>query len=610
MTDLPKDPVCGMPVDPRTGCSAQVDGHVIYFCSNFCRQEFFRRPGGQPSLVHEAPPNRRIAYFSMEVAVDPRMPTYAGGLGVLAGDTLRSYADLGVPVAGVTLLWRAGYFEQHLDGRGEQTERPESWAPERLLTELPSRVSVEIEGRRVTVRVFRHEIIGAGGYVVPVLLLDTDVAENTPDDRRLTDALYSGDERHRLAQEIVLGIGGVRALRAAGKDRIAMFHLNEGHAALAALELLRERHAETDAQWDFDGVRERCVFTTHTPVPAGHDQFDWGLVRRVLGEPVPESIFTMLAGRERMNMTLLAWNLSHYVNGVARKHAEVSEHLFPGHDIRHVTNGVHSVTWTCEPFRDLFDRHVPEWRDDPAMLRKTMCIPPEQIWEAHARAKAALLELVRERTGRAFGPERLTVGFARRATAYKRPDLVFRDLARLRALGRGKVQFVFAGKAHPNDGDGKELIRHVFAAGRELGDDVPVTYLDGYDVELAKKLIAGVDLWLNTPLPPLEASGTSGMKAAHNGVPSLSVLDGWWLEGCIEGVTGWSIGPARTRGAPDGGSEEDAGTLYEKLEKTILPTFYGERPRWISVMQHSIALNASFFNTHRMVQQYVTNAYL
>ncbi len=630
MADLPKDPVCGMPVDPKTACSARLDGHVVYFCSNFCRQEFFRRPGGEHSIVHEAGPNRRIAYFSMEVAIDPRMPTYAGGLGVLAGDTLHSCADLRVPVVGVTLLWRGGAFLADPPARGGGTERPASWTPERLLTELPTRVLVEIERRRVTVRIFKHEIIGASGYVIPILLLDTDVAENTPDDRRLADALYSGDERHRLAQEIVLGIGGIRALTASGYDRVAMFHLNEGHAALAALELLRERHGAKDEgtssphatqseasagahspeKWDFDGVRARCVFTTHTPVPAGHDQFDWGLVGRLLGEPIPQPIFTMLAGRERMNMTLLASNLSHYVNGVARKHREISEHLFPGHDIRHITNGVHSTTWTCEPFRVLFDGHVPEWRDDPAMLRKVMSIPAEQIWEAHTKTKSALFGFIREKTGRTFEPDRLTLGFARRATAYKRPDLLFQDLGRLRALGKDKLQIVFAGKAHPQDGDGKGLIRRVVAAASELGTDIPVVYLENYEIELAKKLIAGVDLWLNTPLPPLEASGTSGMKAAHNGVPSLSILDGWWLEGCIEGVTGWSIGPAHSRSGGDDGTKEDVRSLYEKLERTVIPMFYGDRPHWISIMQHAVALNASFFNTHRMVQQYVTNAYL
>lgn len=618
MVPLPIDPICGMPVEPANAVTARLDGNVVYFCSNFCRQEFFRRPNEPGTPIHEARTHRRIAYFSMEIAIDSRMPTYSGGLGVLAGDHLRSCADLGIPIVGLTLLWRKGYFAQSLDALGQQSERAERWEPERLLTELPTRISVAIAGEEVVIRLFKYEIIGAGGCVVPVLLLDTDLPENAGDSRLLTDALYSGDDRHRLSQEIVLGVGGVRALAAAGYDQVAMYHLNEGHAALGALELLRRRHAALAEaahgnpaldKWAFDEVRERCVFTTHTPVPAGHDRFEWPLVKSLLGEWIPEPIFTMLAGSERLNMTLLATNLSHYVNGVARKHREVSEHLFPGHDIRHITNGVHSATWTSPSFRALFDSHVPEWRDDPAMLRKVMSIPPEQIWSAHAKAKSELLERVRSRRGVAFDESRLTLGFARRATAYKRTDLLFHDLERLRNIGKDKLQIVFAGKAHPNDDEGKALIVKVVAAAQALGMDVPLVYLENYDVELAKTLIAGVDLWLNTPLPPLEASGTSGMKAAHNGVPSLSVLDGWWLEGCIEGVTGWAIGDARTAGGEDR-TDRDANDLYDKLERVILPMYRGDRGRWTSVMTHAIALNASFFNTHRMVQQYVTNAYL
>jgi starch phosphorylase len=537
----------------------------------------------------------RVAYFSMEIAIDTRMPTYAGGLGVLAGDMLRSCADLEVPVVAVTLLWRKGYFHQTLDARGNQSEAAAEWEPERFLTELPLRVTVEIEGRKVGLRVFERQMIGTSGYVVPVLLLDTDVDGNAPEDRRLADALYGGDERHRLAQEIVLGIGGVRALDALGYAP-RMLHLNEGHAALAAVELVRELHKEGEP-WPIDEARKRCVFTTHTPVPAAHDQFDWDLAMRMLGETLPRDVFESLAGHEKMNMTQLASSLSHYVNGVARRQAELA-------DIRHITNGVHSASWTSEPFRELFDRHVPEWREDPAMLRKAISIPAPQIWDAHVAAKDALLAVVRDRTGRTLRRDALTLGFARRATAYKRTDLIFEDTERLRAIGKQwDLQLVFAGKAHPNDAEGKALIRHVFEASRALADDVTVVYLPNYEVDLARVLVAGVDVWLNTPLPPLEASGTSGMKAAHNGVPSLSVLDGWWLEGCVDGITGWAVGGP-------GGVDDGSRALYVKLDEVVAPMFYEDRARFITVMQHAIALNASFFNTHRMVQQYVTNAYM
>ena len=601
------DPICGMPVDPRTALSARTNGDEAYFCSELCRRELLRRPPDARALVGAARAARRFAYLSMEIAIHPRIPTYAGGLGVLAGDMLRSFADLRVPTVGVTLLYRKGYFEQSLDAAGTQRDAAASWSPEQILVERPERAAVRIEGRTVHLRIYELEIIGASGYVVPVLFLDTDLPENDCDDRGITGQLYGGDARYRLAQEIVLGMGGVRALRAAGYVGVRQYHMNEGHAALAAVELLCQAGPAPGGAFDFARMREQCVFTTHTPVAAGHDAFEWDLVRRVLGEPIPFDVMSMLAGRDRLDMTLLALDASHFVNGVARRHREVSEAMYPYAEIRQVTNGVHSVTWTCDSFRALFDECVPEWRESPAMLRRILGVAPEPIWRAHMDAKTRLLDAVRARTGRSLAPDILTVGFGRRATGYKRADLVFRDLERLRGIGRGRLQFVFGGKAHPRDGEGNDAIARVTSMARALGDDVPVVYLANYDLELAKDFVAGSDVWLNTPRRPLEASGTSGMKAAHNGVPSLSVLDGWWLEGCIEGTTGWSIGPQHMRAGSD---VEDAADLYGKLEDLVMPTFYEHRERWIDVMRHAIALNASFFNTHRVVQQYVTSAYV
>jgi starch phosphorylase len=605
-----QDPICGMPVRPDSPFAAEHGGRTFRFCSTLCRDAFLRDPtrvlsASPAGLV--APDERTIAYFSMEIALDPRIPTYSGGLGVLAGDTLRSCADLGLPLVGVTLLHREGYLRQRLDERGNQIDEPDPWPVADLVQPLAPTVTVEIEGRGVRVRAFRYEIVGRSGHVVPVLLLDTALVENTADDRALAGRLYGGDERYRLAQEIVLGIGGVRLLRAAGYDKLRRYHLNEGHAAFAPLELVRAENATRPApDWRFDDVRARCLFTTHTPVPAGHDRFDWGLVRRVLGTFAPEEVLRMLADHEGvLNTTALALDLSRFVNGVAKRHEEVSREMFPGYGIHHVTNGVHSATWTCEAFRRIYDRHLPGWESDPAMLRNAGRIPDGDVWAAHVEAKGELLDLIRRNTGRALDPEALTIGFARRATLYKRAALVFSDLGRLRDLGRrlGRLQLVFAGKAHPRDEPGKDLIRRIFAVARELGDEVPVVFVPNYDMTLAKVMTAGVDLWLNTPQRPLEASGTSGMKAAHNGIPSLSVLDGWWLEGQVEGVTGWSIGRI------DSQSDGDADDLYRKLE-LILPLFHHDRARWIAVMKGAITLNASFFNTHRMVQQYAANAYL
>jgi starch phosphorylase len=455
--------------------------------------------------------------------------------------------------------------------------------------------------------------MGSSGYSVPLMFLDTDVEGNADEDRALTDCLYGGDQRYRLAQEALLGIGGVRMLDALGYSALDRFHMNEGHASLLVLELLGKQSVSHGREWDFEGVKNRCVFTTHTPVPAGHDQFEYELVERVLPRIVPSEVTRMLGGRDRLNMTLLGFNLSRYVNGVAKRHEQVSREVFPGYDIHHVTNGVHSSTWTCDSFKALYDRHLPGWGNDPSMLRQAIAIPRGEIWAAHTEAKARLLALIAERTDRALIADALTIGFARRTTPYKRADLIFSDVGRLLAIARhsGPLQFVFAGKAHPNDYGGKALIRRIAAVAREIGGEVPVVYLENYELELARLVVSGTDLWLNTPQRPLEASGTSGMKAAHNGVPSFSTLDGWWVEGHLEGLTGWSIGQ-REAEAPtsDSVNRQDAEDLYEKLGSEIVPMFYRHRERWIDIMRQSIALNASYFNTHRMVQQYVTNAYL
>jgi starch phosphorylase len=625
MTATTTDPVCGMPVPGGGAYSAEYLGRRFAFCSEFCRDAFLTTPevyaGAAVPAAGRADAPRRVAYFSMEVAVDPGMPTYSGGLGVLAGDTLKSAADLGLPVVAVSLLNAKGYFEQSLDPSGNQRERPSVWHPAKFARQLPAQVGadaerpvspeveVTIEGRSVKVRGWQYDVVGATGFTVPLVLLDTDVPGNDPRDRELTSYLYGGDDRYRLAQEVVLGVGGVRVLRALGHRSVNRFHMNEGHAALLVLELLGT--SRWPPAWDFHGTRAECVFTTHTPVPAGHDSFPYDLVHQVLGTPLPEPVVRMLGGAARLDMTHLGMSLSRYVNGVAKRHAEVSREMFPGQPIGAITNGVHSRTWTCNSFKELFDRHVPGWANDPAALRSAVGIPTAAIWEAHARAKGRLLDEVRTRTGVALDPNALTISFARRASAYKRADLVFRDPDRLAGIARevGPVQFVFAGKAHPKDEGGKDLIRRVFAAADRLRGRVPVVYLENYDLALAGLMTAGADLWLNTPRRLLEASGTSGMKAAHNGVPSLSTLDGWWAEGHVEGVTGWSIGPAGASPNRDADTE-DAEDLYRKLREVVVPLYHRGRDGWVGVMRHAIALNASFFNTHRMVQQYAANAYV
>ena len=566
--------------------------------------EFTAHPNGAPYT---------IAYFSMEICLEQTLPTYSGGLGVLAGDTLRAAADLGVPMVGVTLAHRSGYLVQHLDSEGKQTETPAVWHPEQILEACEPIVTVEIEGRAVKVRAWRYEVKGQSGHVVPVFLLDTSSAENSPYDATLTDTLYGGDSHYRLCQEVVLGMGGSAMLRALGYEQDVCHHINEGHAALLMLALL-ERQLDGRTRWDMQeddlaAVKRQCVFTTHTPVPAGHDKFPGALARTVLGVERMETLAAAKAlERDELNMTFLALRLSRYANAVALRHQRVSQEMFPGFPITAVTNGVHAATWTSEPFRALFDHHIPGWRRDNYYLRYASQIELGDIMDAHARAKRALFDEAQRRTGVALNPKAFTLGFARRSTPYKRADLIFSDPERLRQITRrmGPLQILYAGKAHPRDEWGKALIGKIFAAAKALEGDVTVLYLENYDMQMGGLMTSGVDVWLNTPMRPLEASGTSGMKAALNGVPSYSILDGWWVEGHLEGVTGWAIdGDPVLPTDP----ENDIQALYLTLERTILPLYYGLPFSFAEVMRNAIALNGSFFNTQRMVSQYVRNAY-
>jgi starch phosphorylase len=555
----------------------------------------------------------QVAYFSMEMALDPSVPTYSGGLGVLAGDTLRAAADLGMSMVGISLVHRKGYFHQTLDSEGNQGEEPAAWNPERMLEPMKPQVSVSIEGRQVKIRAWRFMVEGIEGNVVPVYLLDTALPENSPFDQTLTDDLYGGDSHYRLCQEVVLGMGGVAILPKLGHSHIASYHMNEGHSALLTLALIEHRLGGRPLlsvkEEDLHAIRHKCVFTTHTPVPAGHDQFPRELVRQVLGAERADAMeHTNAFFGGALNMTYLALFGSRYINGVAMQHAEVSRGMFPNYPIRAITNGVHATTWTTAPFQKLYDRHIPEWRHDNLYLRYAIGIPSAEIREAHASAKQTLLDEVRTRSGIQLDEKVMTIGIARRAASYKRADLLFANIERLKWIVKnvGPLQVIYGGKAHPKDEEGKAMIRRIFASAEALKGFMKVIYLENFDWSWAPLLYSGADLWLNTPKRPYEASGTSGMKAALNGVPSLSELDGWWVEGCLEGVTGWAIGSG-----PESADTEaaEAASLYDKLETTILPLFYGRPAVYAKVMRSAIAVNGSFFNTQRMVSQYLRNAY-
>jgi len=585
----------------------------------------------------------KIAYFSMEVGLETDIPTYSGGLGVLAGDTIRSAAELNVPMAAVTLLHREGYFYQRLDEDGVQTEEPVQWVVEDFLEPLDQMVTVDLEDRQVKVKAWKYEVgsrfpgtslfkkiakwepvkhseketrvKSPVGNHVPVYFLDTDLPDNSDWDRALTNHLYGGDKYYRLCQEIILGIGGVRMLRALGHNQIERFHMNEGHAGFLTLELMKE-HCQAAGrrailEEDIEAVRSKCVFTTHTPVPAGQDKFPIEDVEKALHDNSCLQIKDLIIRDETLNMTYLALTLSHYVNGVAKKHGEISSHMYAPYRIDSITNGVHVATWTSQPFRNLFDKYIPGWMGDNFNLRYALSIPESEIWEAHLQAKRELIHYVNRETNKGMDTDVLTLGFARRAAAYKRADLLLSDVERLKEVysKAGPFQIIYAGKAHPKDKQGQELIQRIFQSIKALNSDVKIAYLENYDIQLGKLMTSGVDVWVNTPMPPMEASGTSGMKAALNGVPSFSILDGWWIEGCIEGVTGWSIGQSSRDLEARRDAAQDVNDLFDKLQNTIIPLYYNQPEKFCFIMSHCIALNGSFFNTQRMMQQYVLKAY-
>ncbi len=565
----------------------------------------------------------------MEVAIKDELPTFSGGLGVLAGDYLKSTADLHLPIVAVTLCYAKGYFRQQIGADGAQVELPVEWSPDHLLERVGAVVPLQLGGREVAIGAWRYLLRGVSGGEVPIYFLDTNLEDNHPEDRLITDQLYRGDGEHRLRQEAVLGLGGVAMLERLGHRGLGTFHMNEGHSALLTLALLNREvgsHEVAAGPSATMAVREHCVFTTHTPVEAGHDRFSRDVVNAVLAPAIIDRIEELdLLDDDELNMSELGLRLSRYANGVSRRHGAVAQQMFPNVPISAITNGVHLSTWAAPSTVALFDNYLPGWRHDSAMLRYASGIPLDELAAAHGTAKARLLREVAHRSGEQLSEQALTIGLARRATRYKQIGLIFSDLDRLRRIAKdsGPLQILCAGKAHPDDADGKELLKMLVAAKRELGSEVPLVLLENYDLGLAGLLCSGSDLWLNTPAPPNEASGTSGMKAALNGVPSMSVLDGWWIEGCIEGVTGWAIGedaeaftapPSQVQAtlppavAPEG-SAERAEALYRKLGEVVLPRFYRDRDGYHTVMRNAITLNGSFFSTDRMAREYALNAY-
>jgi alpha-glucan phosphorylase-like protein len=440
---------------------------------------------------------------------------------------------------------------------------------------------------------------------VPVIFLDTNLPENRPEDRDITKHLYGGDGAMRLKQEIVLGFGGVRMLRALGYDHIRNFHMNEGHCAFLTLQLLRERSFKDEE------VRASCAFTTHTPVAAGHDVFPYDIAWKVVGDGLPWHI-KKIAGEDALSMTKLAMNMSKYTCGVSRVHGQVSRQLLGNQAVDAITNGVHHVEWASPEMQDLFDRHIAGWRENPSLLElHSRELPDEELWNAHQKAKNRLLMHVNSLyPDDPFQADCLTIGSARRVVAYKRPELLYTNLERLREIGCGKLQIIHAGNAHPGDAFAMDVIRRMIERSKELRGCIRIAYVPNYNPDLAKMLVSGVDVWLNTPMRLHEASGTSGMKACLNGTMNLSTLDGWWIEGYQrDSEAGWRIGPQASSLAADDTRTIDAEDLYTQLHYEVIPEYgYPNRVRWIRRMKRSIGL-LGYFNAHRCVREYLEKAW-
>ena len=599
-----------------------------------------------------------IAYFSAEFGFHESIPNYSGGLGILAGDHCKSASDLDLSFVAIGLLYRHGYFRQQIDKDGVQA----AINLNQNFYHLPIRealrgngkplISVPILDRQVFARLWELRVGRVSLY-----LLDTDIPENNAEDRLITAELYGGDLEMRMRQEIMLGIGGVKALAALGIQP-AVFHMNEGHSAFLALERIRLNVAEKklDFYSALQLVAAANVFTTHTPVPAGNDSFPREMMRKYFGNFAKElnipfdELFsfgqTRLDPNDPFSMTILALRLSRHANGVSKLHGEVTRSLWkdvwagvPVHEvpITNITNGVHTKTWMAPEFAALYRKHLGTWEEhltEPEFWRGVFDIPDAQLWDTHQRLKLRLIEFVRDRerrrrermgespesirrVNRILDPEILTVGFARRFATYKRATLLFSDKERLKRLlndATRPVQFIFAGKAHPRDEAGKALIQEVYRFSHEAGLENRIVFLDDYDSYIARRLVQGVDLWLNHPLRPLEASGTSGMKAAPNGGINLSVLDGWWREG-YNGSNGWAIGAEINNGTTEFQNEVDASSLYHLLENQIVPLYYakpdGKLPlAWLQLMRESIRSVTPVFNTQRMVKEYTEQLYV
>ena len=534
---------------------------------------------------------KKIFYFSAEIGLSSSIPTYSGGLGVLAGDHVKAAADKEIPIVGITLLYRHGQGIQRIDKTGDQRERWNSFNPNGILKNENCDFNLEIDGKSVIVKIWSKEVIGVKGNITKVYFLDVGHEKNHQNIQELGNRLYGGGTEVRIRQEYILGFGGVKAIKSLNLWPIKGIHLNEGHTAFAALGLLEEGLI-------LDEIRKKLHFTTHTPVPAGHDVFEFDRVRKVIGDEYTK-FCSDFASNGKLSMSHLAINVSQTCNAVSKLNAKVASDMFPTKKIVPITNGVHHLTWTSAPMAKLFDEQIPEWRVDPSKLNKVHNISDDILFEAHLLAKKSLLRYANSMSGRGLSPDILTICFARRMVEYKRPNLILNNIERLTEVCSNKVQFVFAGYAHPSNEEGKKIIKELNQATEMFGEKINFVYLENYSMWLGSKLVSGADIWLNNPIRPLEACGTSGMKAAMNGGLNLSISDGWWDEEAEDGKNGWIIGNKNS----EPNDKEDAEFIYQKLEKEIIPLWENNKKEWVGMMKNAI-VTSSKMTAERMIKEY------
>jgi len=537
--------------------------------------------------------NKVVAYFSMEIALDDQIPNYAGGLGVLAADILYSAADMKIPMIGVSLIYH------------QSENKNLAFDPTKFMEKLPQQILLPIENRKMVVNIYRFEIVGQSGFKIPIYFLSSNNKVNVRWDRDLTKNLYASDPYTRLGQEYILGAGGVKVLEELG-EKVDIYHMNEGHSALLTLELLKQEK-------DQNQVKSKCTFTTHTPVAAGHDYFDYPLVTKTIGDIIPANIRS-LSIFERLGMTQLAMNLSKCSNSVSLRHNDVCRKMFPGRDFKNVTNGIYHKRWIGSEMAKLFDKFLNGWETDPGMFKKVHDLPHQELLKAKLAEKKLLIKWINSHSEYfpfadvedhdLFDENILTLGFARRFVPYKRPELIFHNLEQLRKLGYEKLQLIFAGHCNPGDWFCEQVKQTLTDYAHQLRGQIKLVILPDYNLVTALKLVAGCDVWLNNPIQPMEASGTSGMKAALNGGLNLSILDGWWIEGYnMNPLSGWRFGSNFVEN--NNSSDIDAAELYKNLEE-LIDCYYHNNDQWIARMKAAISL-IDFFNTNRVVEQYQQN---